>query len=238
MSSSVAPSRPEVQRADQQAMGDQVGIAADRRGEVRVLRQVEPEVAEIFVRVARLSLAAQHHLVDQVLVLRTARLREQAVESAAGRLFALGPFQADGRQEVGQPDDLLLRRFLVDAIDLRQAVLLQFLGGADVCLDHELFDQLVSVEAVAQRDRGDLAVLTDAHAALGQVQLQRFARLPGLVDAGPRGPQRLQHIFEQRLRLGVRHCRRSHPAPGDRTASPQTASCREQCGASACGRRR
>ena len=35
------------QRADQRAMDDQIGIAADRRGEMRVAAQVQAEMAEI-----------------------------------------------------------------------------------------------------------------------------------------------------------------------------------------------
>ena len=50
---------------DQGAMHDQVGIAADRRGEVGVARQRQAEMAEIVGAVDRLALAAQHGLVDQ-----------------------------------------------------------------------------------------------------------------------------------------------------------------------------
>ena len=48
-------------------MHDEIGIAADRRGEMRVAAQIEAEMAEILRRIFRLGLAAQHHLVDQPL---------------------------------------------------------------------------------------------------------------------------------------------------------------------------
>ena len=38
---------PELERADQRAMHDEIGIAADRRGEVSVTAQVEAEMPEI-----------------------------------------------------------------------------------------------------------------------------------------------------------------------------------------------
>ena len=59
------PVGAELLRADQRAMHDEVGVAADRRGEMRIAPQVEAEMAEILRRIFRLRLAAQHHLVDQ-----------------------------------------------------------------------------------------------------------------------------------------------------------------------------
>ena len=50
---------------DQGAMDDQVGIAADRRGEVGVARQRQAEMAEVVGAVDGLALAAQDGLVDQ-----------------------------------------------------------------------------------------------------------------------------------------------------------------------------
>ncbi len=39
--------RAELERADQAAMHDQIGVAADRRGEMRVAAQVEAEMAVV-----------------------------------------------------------------------------------------------------------------------------------------------------------------------------------------------
>ena len=60
------PVRPEPERADQRAMHDEVGVAADRRGEVRIAAQVQTEMAEIVGAVFGLGLAAQHHLADEL----------------------------------------------------------------------------------------------------------------------------------------------------------------------------
>ena len=62
----------ELQRADQRAMDDEIGVAADRRGEMRIAAQVEAEMAVVLVAVFGLRLRAQHHLVDQRLDRRTA----------------------------------------------------------------------------------------------------------------------------------------------------------------------
>src|SRR4051812_1459514 len=51
---------PTTDRAEQRAMGDEVGITPDRRGEVRVGAGVQPRVALVLRRVARLLERAQH----------------------------------------------------------------------------------------------------------------------------------------------------------------------------------
>src|SRR5262249_26319760 len=55
--------RPKFECADQRAMDNEVGIAADRRSEMRVAAQIEAEMAEIFRRIFRLRLRAQDHLI-------------------------------------------------------------------------------------------------------------------------------------------------------------------------------
>ena len=62
------PSVAEFQRPDQRPVDDEVGIAADRRGEMRVAAQIEAEMPVIFRGVFRLRLGAQHDLVDEDLV--------------------------------------------------------------------------------------------------------------------------------------------------------------------------
>jgi hypothetical protein len=48
-------------------MHNEVGVAADRRGEVRIAAQVETEVAVVFGGIFGLCLGAQHDFVDQLL---------------------------------------------------------------------------------------------------------------------------------------------------------------------------
>ena len=54
------------QSADQRAVHDEVGVAADRRGEMRVAAQVSPKWPRFSGRVDGLRLRAQHDLVDEV----------------------------------------------------------------------------------------------------------------------------------------------------------------------------
>ena len=62
--------RAEAESCDQRAMHEQVGIAADRRGEVDVAAKVQPEMADVLDRIFRLALRAQDHLVDEERVRR------------------------------------------------------------------------------------------------------------------------------------------------------------------------
>src|SRR5262249_60166914 len=57
----------EPRRANEAAVDDEVGIAADGRGEMRVAAQVQAEMPVILRGVFGLRLRAQHHLIDELL---------------------------------------------------------------------------------------------------------------------------------------------------------------------------
>ena len=69
-----------IERAQQGAMHHEVGIAPDRRGEMRVAAQIEAEMAIILGGVFRLRLRAQHHFVDQRFRLVAFHHRQDAIE--------------------------------------------------------------------------------------------------------------------------------------------------------------
>ena len=137
----------EVQRAHQRAMHDQIGVAADRRGEMRVAAQMQAEMAVILRDIFRLRLGAQHDLVDDVLVLGAAHLRENIVELHRLDHLALGELDADGRQKLRQRVELLDRGLVMGAIDQVRLLGFQRLGGGDIGEDHEFLDHLMGVEA-------------------------------------------------------------------------------------------
>jgi len=59
----------EAQRGDERTVHDQVGVAANGRREVRVAAQRQAEMALVDRIIDRLSLGAEHHLVDDVLII-------------------------------------------------------------------------------------------------------------------------------------------------------------------------
>src|SRR5690606_26419991 len=190
--------RAQLQPPDQPPVDDQVGIAPDRRGEVGVAVQVKTEVAYIVRRVDGLHLGAQDDFVDDLGVRGVAGLFQQLVEALGVRRLALVPRLADGVQEVGQVEDLLLAGRVVDAIDQRRVRLLQRLGGADVGLDHHFFDQAVSFQRLARLDAGDAAVGRHDDAALGAFDGQRTAALAALQHGAIGVPQRIEDRLHDR----------------------------------------
>ncbi len=179
-------------------MDDQVGIAPDRRGEVGVAVQVQTEVADVLRGVEGLHLGAQDDFVDDLGVRGVAGFFQQLVEALGVRRLALVPGLADGVQEVGQVEDLLLAGRVVNAIDQRRVRLLQRLGGADVGLDHHLFDQAVGLQRLARLDAGDAAVGRHDDAALGAFDGQRAAALAALQHGAIGVPQRIEDGLHDR----------------------------------------
>ena len=104
-SASMPSGRPpgaELQGAHQRAMDDQVGVAADRRGEMGVAAEVEAEMADVLRAVFGLRLGAQHHLVQQGPVLALADMLEEPVELRRPQVAALGQRHLDRLEEVAQ----------------------------------------------------------------------------------------------------------------------------------------
>jgi hypothetical protein len=85
---------------------DQVGKAADRRGEVGVARQRQAEMAEIVGTVDRLALASEHGLVDQAGDRLVRDLVQDAVEVAWPDPRSGRQAHTQGAQKLAQALDL------------------------------------------------------------------------------------------------------------------------------------
>ena len=72
----------EAEAADQGAMHDEIGVAPDRRSEMRVAPQVEAEMAVVLGGIFGLGLRAQHHFIHQRFGIVTSDLRQHAVEQS------------------------------------------------------------------------------------------------------------------------------------------------------------
>ena len=108
----------EAQRGDQRAMHDQVGIAADRRGEMRVAPQVEAEMADIVGRISAwlcersttsltsASWSAPSHLVEDPLNCEGRSCAPRASDMAERRqelAQAIPAWRARARRGCGRP---------------------------------------------------------------------------------------------------------------------------------------
>ena len=86
------------------------------------------------------------------------------------------------------------------AVDQRQRLLLQRLGGGDVGKNHELLDQPVRVETFRHDDAIDGAVWLEQDFALGQVEVERVALVAGALHRVIGGIKRLEDRIEQGTR--------------------------------------
>src|SRR6516162_359622 len=100
-------------------MYDEISIAADRGGEMRVAAQVESKMSVILGGVLGLRLGAQNHLVHELLDVTAFDVTEHPVEMAGGECAAARQRDIKRVQEFAQRLDLLGRRFVVHPIDQR-----------------------------------------------------------------------------------------------------------------------
>ena len=144
--------RAEIQGANQRAMDDEVGVAADRRGEVGVAAQVEAEVPIIFMGVLGLRLGAKNDFVDKPLGGLALRARKNTIEVRGAHMLALGELDPQRRQELAELAELLHRWRVVGAVDQRRKLGFQRLGGGDVGQNHEFLDQPMRIEPLGPSD--------------------------------------------------------------------------------------
>ncbi len=155
-------------------------------------------MAKVFRCIDRLGLSAQDDLGDHVRCLAIARIGQQTVEARGLGPLAQCPFDVQRLQVFRQRGELGIARLVVDTVDQRMACFLQALGRGDVRLDHELLDQLVSVEAFLHGDLVDGAILSELDPPFGQIEIQWRALFAGLADGGIGAPERLENSIEER----------------------------------------
>ena len=179
----------ETKCADQRAVDDEIGIAPDRRGEVRIAPQIQAEMADVLRGIFGLALRAQHHLVDEMRVLRSRDAVEDRIELRCAQRPLLRQPDVEGTQELPQGDDLLDRRLVVDAVHERRLPGFERLRGGDIGEDHELLDQPVGVEPLRHHDAIDRAVRATAGSCARECR-DREVRAPRAPDEAMRRPHR------------------------------------------------
>ncbi len=204
-------------------MHDQVGIAADGRGEVGVFGQVQAEVSDIGRIVDCLCLASQHHVIHHRFMRFALGLVQDAVEGAGLDHLALGEADVEGAQEVGEGKELFLRWRVMHAVDQRGPGLLQRLGGRDIGQHHEFLDQLHGFQPLAIGDGSNLAVGAQHHPAFRQIEIQRIAQIARHSQGFVGGPDVRQGLTDRGVHVGVRIAVKGCLAPAHRSAAPRIA---------------
>ena len=194
-------------------MDRQVGIAADRRGEMAIALAGQG-VMPIFLRTVDGPLQrSQHRIVHRVL----GRLAGDGVQQPLQLepAFQAVGLQAQAGDEFGQGLQLARVGGLMDAAQKMQIVLVQQLGHRFVGRQHELFDDLMALGVFDQVGAADLPIAIQIDLHLAHRQLQRPAREPPLAQ----DHRQLVHPGQQRKHLG-RQLRRARLRDRPETRRP------------------
>ncbi|CPO42827.1 Uncharacterised protein [Bordetella pertussis] len=165
------------QRLDH-AVGQQVGITADRRSEMGIGGIRQPEVAEIVRAVDRLLHGAQAHGLQQRVVGAPAHRIEELAVVLGGGLVAAAQRQAHGAQEITQGLQALGRGAFMDAVQAGVLAARHEIGSARVGRQHAFFDQLVGIVAHHGHDLFDTAQFVADDARLDRVEIDGAALAP------------------------------------------------------------
>ncbi len=156
---------------DQLAMHLQIGIAADRRGEVAIVRARQRVMSLGFGRVIGLLQAAEQPVVDRVLFRLARRFFEDALEFEPA--LRLVDRQAQAAGELGELVELEGLGVGVGAPEEEDPFCPEAGRDGLVRRQHELLDDLVALVVGGEVRAGDLALIAQLDLDLGKVQLQR-----------------------------------------------------------------
>ncbi|CAJ0881046.1 hypothetical protein R76727_03343 [Ralstonia mannitolilytica] len=192
---------------------EQIGVAPDRTGEVRVGRVCQAEVTDVVRAVDGLLHRAQQHGLQH----RRVRARGDLLHQLriVGRLgfIAATERQAARLQEGTQRLQLFFRGARMHTVQRRVLVLLEHFGGADIGRQHALLDQPVRVVARARQDLFDLALRVADDVRLGRVEVDRATLTACLEQRLIQLVQVLQMRDQRRPlgSLGALHVREDRP---------------------------
>ena len=167
-------------------MNEQVGVAANRRGEVGVGFRGQSEVEVDLGRVEGLAQGAQQQHLPALGLPRLLEPREKAGDRFRAVLLA-GPHRmSESLRPGGHPLPLLPGRRGMHAVDALESEVEQVLGDRFVGGDHQVLDDLVSRERGAGHDIGRIAPLVEQDLRLRDLEVEG-ALLEAPAAQQPRG---------------------------------------------------
>ncbi|MND59648.1 hypothetical protein D3C80_508500 [compost metagenome] len=184
-------------------MDDQIGITANWRCEMRVFVQIQTKMADIVRAVDRLTLCAQHNLIDQFLMISTFNSFENTIELARSEFSTLCEVHIKRAEKLTQAFLLCECRRIVNTEDQRLATCFKHFSRGHIGLNHELFDELMRIKPFRHDDLIDLAVRCQQNFLFWKVQLERFTGIATTLQCCIGVPQRLENGIEYRCGLIV-----------------------------------
>ena len=158
-------------------MHEQIGITADRRGEVGVVLIGQAEVTDIIRAVHGLTQGTQHDRLQQLKIRPWLDLLQQLGVIPGFRIVTTIQTQPEFAKETAQIAQLFLIRPLMHTVEARLVVTCKKIGGADVGCQHALLNDAVGVIAHNRHDVVDLALIVEQHHRFRRFKINR-ATLP------------------------------------------------------------
>ena len=167
--------RPAAKNVADTAMDHEVRVAADRRSEVRVLRQGETEVTDVLRLIDRLRHGAHDDRLDQMRFLAAVDLLQHRAQVLRREVAIRRQLNAEAAQESPQRFEPFVFGLAVHTVQRRHAVFLEEARRFDVRGDHAFLDEPVRVVARRLDEGCDLAMRVEAHFQLRRVEVERTA---------------------------------------------------------------
>ena len=184
---------------DQRPVDKQIRIAADRRCKMGIGPERQTEMTLVDGRVIGLGLGPQNLLHDLGLEIGIANTRDKAIEHFRRDHLPQCEWYLECFEKVLESHELFACRRLMDAVHHRGLLGLQRLGRGDVCRNHEILDQPVSIEPFPHGNIGNLPGLIKLHAAFWQIEFKRLALISCLRQQGPAIPEWPKRRVVQRM---------------------------------------
>ena len=195
------------------AVHQQIRIAPDRAGEVRVRLKRQTKVPTVIGRVHGLHHGAQQHGVNLLRIGAILGGRRNRLKLCWTRCIADRQRNTQGFQVSTQQLQLFNGRLVMHPKQCIAAILFNEICTANVGRQHALFNQTVCVIARARNDFLDAAIVITNNLRLHRIEIHRTTRLPRLQQGAKHTMQVQQvwHALRPLLRLratGVRqNCR-------------------------------
>ena len=185
-----------------------VAVAADRRGEMGVVATGEAKMAGLLGGVVGVVHGAQHHHADDLGAAFLLCLGKDPLHVPGGKfpLWPAGEHDAEALDVLQKGVALFWLWLLVDAIDKRHAAAEEIGGDGFVGEDHEFFDDLLGLAALAHDDVDGMTGVVEDDLALWQIKLEGAAFYAIVVEGFREGAHvvegvHVRWIFGEFLRL-------------------------------------
>ena len=186
---------PRGKRLAQETMHEEVGVASDRRGKMRIVARRKAKVPKARRRIARLLHRTQGDGPDDALLGLSLDAIEHLLDVGGAHLAVLIDMEAQTErcEEALQTLDLLRGGRLMHAVDERLFLQLHVARHGLICREHALFDDGLADRARTLFERDGMSIGIELYLDLGQLKVNRAAPMTLGAQHLAQTAQRLKH---------------------------------------------